>query len=223
MNFSSKSFQSHLYASLPVALNDNRYTDVILMSEDLVQAEAHRLVLSASSPVLDALLAATAHPHPLLLLRGVAGEELQALLQFVYQGEARIPEDRIQQFVTMARDLQVRDITGVPDLEQDHAKESVIKTEQLARESEATDKMEEDPGSYDDDEGREINCENSKPSIPSSWEKAGSEKTKNKDQRRYKYTNTMCVLGSGSLGASHSVLSSQARVTSAIWYIFQGL
>ena len=49
------------------------------------------------------------HPHPLIFLRGVRGmEEMTGLLDFIYTGQAMIPEDSLQEFLTIAVSLGVK-------------------------------------------------------------------------------------------------------------------
>ena len=49
--------------------NDSAFTDVTLVSEDLQQVRAHRVVLAASSNILGNILAALNRPDPLLYLK----------------------------------------------------------------------------------------------------------------------------------------------------------
>ena len=49
------------------------------------------------------------HPHPLIFLRGIGGtEEMSGLLDFIYTGQAMIPEHSIQDFLTIAVGLGVK-------------------------------------------------------------------------------------------------------------------
>ena len=91
------------------------FADVTLVSDDQFQTKAHRVVLSACSPVLKTLLVNNPHSHPLLYLRGIKQTELQAILKFIYFGETQIFEDRINDFVSVAKDLEVKEIS-----EKDH-------------------------------------------------------------------------------------------------------
>ena len=69
---------------------------------------AHRLILSACSPVLRALLSETSSiPHTIILLHGVNIQELEAILDFCYTGEARVAQERLTAFLAMAEQLQV--------------------------------------------------------------------------------------------------------------------
>ena len=59
------------------------FTDVTLVCQDGRQFEAHRLILSSSSPVFQAMLKGYRHNHPLVYLRGVRSIDLIAILDFL--------------------------------------------------------------------------------------------------------------------------------------------
>ena len=120
---SSKSFQSQLQTTLKELFTENTFADVTLVSDDQIQIPAHKFVLSACSPVLKNLLLNNPHSHPLLYLRGVKQQELQSILQFMYLGEARIYQERINQFLDIAMDLQIEEFS------QDTADEQAIAQE----------------------------------------------------------------------------------------------
>ena len=60
------------------------FTDVTLACEDQ-QMLCHKVILSASSPVLRSLLHQGHHQNILLYLRGVQARQLAAILDFIYR------------------------------------------------------------------------------------------------------------------------------------------
>ena len=88
----------------------NSFSDVTLVSDDKIQFEAHKCVLSASSPVLKKLLLNNPHPHPLIYLKGVKQQELQSILQFIYLGEARFYQGNMDRFMEAVKDLQIKQL-----------------------------------------------------------------------------------------------------------------
>ena len=86
------------------------YADVTLVSDDQIQTQAHKIVLSASSPVLKNILINNSHSHPILYLRGIKQTELQAILKYIYSGETLIFEERFNDFVRAANDFQLEDL-----------------------------------------------------------------------------------------------------------------
>ena len=88
--------------------------DVTLVVADGSSLPAHRAVLASCSPFFRRVLTSCAHHAPLIFLRGVPRQELQALLDFMYQGEVSIGQDRLATFLAVAEDLQVKGLTNSP-------------------------------------------------------------------------------------------------------------
>ena len=87
------------------------FADVTLACEDGPAVEAHKLVLSSSSPFFENLLRRTSHPHPLIYLRGVKSSDLSALLDFIYQGEANVGQENLEVFLALAQELELTGLT----------------------------------------------------------------------------------------------------------------
>merc|ERR1712212_979599 len=109
------------------------FTDVTLVSDDQIQTPAHKVVLSACSPVLKTLLVNNPHSHPLLFLRGIKQTELEAILRFMYFGETQIFENRINDFVSVAKDLEVKEISEEQDVKEETVKPSVTPVRTVAK------------------------------------------------------------------------------------------
>merc|ERR1712129_423098 len=77
------------------------------VSED-ERIEAHRVILAASSSFFSSVFLKTKHPHPMIYMKGVKHNHLLALLDFIYTGEANIPEDELNQFLALAEELQLK-------------------------------------------------------------------------------------------------------------------
>lgn len=69
--------------------------------------QAHKVILSACSKFFKEILEDNVHPHPFVYLKGVETRELQSILDFVYEGEARIEKQRLDTFLQCAQDLQI--------------------------------------------------------------------------------------------------------------------
>ena len=106
-----KTYSEHLVGVFKELGEEGHFADVTLVSDDQIQTPAHKVVLSACSSVLKTLLVNNPHSHPLLYLRGIKQTELQAILKFMYFGETQICENRINDFVSFAKDLEVKEIS----------------------------------------------------------------------------------------------------------------
>ena len=101
-----KTFSDHLVLTFRDLGTEGHFTDVTLVSDDQIQA--HKIVLSSCSPLLKNLLLNNPHSHPLLYLSGVKQQELQSILQYMYLGEVTISQDSVQEFMDIAKDLEVK-------------------------------------------------------------------------------------------------------------------
>merc|ERR1739838_416826 len=106
-----KTFSHHLLETFRDLGEQGNFADVTLVSDDQIQTPAHKVVLSACSPVLKTLLLNNPHSHPLLYLRGIKQTELQAILKFMYFGESQIFENSINDFVSVAKDLELKEVS----------------------------------------------------------------------------------------------------------------
>lgn len=87
------------------------FCDVTLACEENQQLLVHKVIVSACSPVLGSLLRQNPHQHPLLYLRGVKYEELENILDFMYQGEVNVPQHRLNEFLAIAVDLKIKGLS----------------------------------------------------------------------------------------------------------------
>ena len=88
------------------------FTDVTLASADGEQIDAHKVILSAASPFFQNLLKGNKDAHPLIYMRGVDSEDLLALVDFFYSGEANIPQENLESFLKVAEELQLKGLMG---------------------------------------------------------------------------------------------------------------
>jgi len=109
-------FRENLISSIE-NFKEKDFTDVILACEDR-QVMSHKLVLAASSPLFHEMLVKHPHPQPLLFLKGVEYSDLKALLSFVYSGEVELEQARLDSFLQLGQELQVKGLTKEETLPQ---------------------------------------------------------------------------------------------------------
>ena len=85
-------FESNLGSKFADLRGGEHFSDVtlVLVSGDGQGVKAHKVLLSATSPVLDAILKSQDHPKPLIFMRGVNADVLSSLLDFIYFGQVEI-------------------------------------------------------------------------------------------------------------------------------------
>ena len=86
-----------------------------LACEDGQQVEAHKVILAASSPFFQKLLGRNKHPHPLIYMRGMKSDDLLAIVDFLYHGEANVYQESLESFLAIAEELQLKGLMGKAD------------------------------------------------------------------------------------------------------------
>ena len=101
-------FQENTHTAFVALRKDNNFTDVTLACQDGKQVEAHKVILAASSPFFSDLLKRNKHAHPLIYMRGMNSEDLMAIVDFLYFGEASIYQENIETFLNIAQELNLK-------------------------------------------------------------------------------------------------------------------
>ena len=112
-------FQENLQAAFKDLRGDKNFTDVTLACDDGQQVEAHRLILALSSPLFQKLLEKSKHPHPLIYMRGLKSEDLMAIVDFLYFGEANVLQENLDSFLAIAEELRLKGLMGKSDAKMD--------------------------------------------------------------------------------------------------------
>jgi len=102
-------FQSHGQKLLKDLMETQDFSDVTLVSDNQHQYKVHRFILSACSSVFKNILASNP-TNTTIYLRGIHHEELESILQFIYLGEATIKQERMNQFLNVAINMDVKEL-----------------------------------------------------------------------------------------------------------------
>ncbi|XP_012273162.1 zinc finger protein 16 [Orussus abietinus] len=81
---------------------------------------AHRLVLAACSPYFERVFKEHYGEQPILILKGVAVEEMECLLDFMYRGSIDVAEEHLPSLIKTATDLEIRGLSGEHRNEANH-------------------------------------------------------------------------------------------------------
>jgi len=108
-------FQENAVSTFGTLREDAEFTDVTLACEDGQQVEAHKVILASSSPFFLNILKRNKHPHPLIYMRGLKAEDLAAMIDFLYLGEAKIYQENLDSFLAVAEELQLKGLMGSGD------------------------------------------------------------------------------------------------------------
>ncbi|KAH8384677.1 hypothetical protein KR093_004624 [Drosophila rubida] len=99
--------QTNLVQILHALHEVGSYVDCTLVVDD-EQFKAHRVVLAANSPYFQTILQDVAQDQCSIILPGVKGFEIAALLQYMYTGETTVTKSQEPEILRTAKELQVK-------------------------------------------------------------------------------------------------------------------
>ena len=121
-----KDYQENIKSAFGNLREDHDFADVTLACEDGQQVEAHKVILAASSPFFQKLLGRNKHPHPLIYMRGMKSEDLLAIVDFLYRGEANVFQENLDSFLSLAEELQLKGLLGKSDEKDEDQKDTEL-------------------------------------------------------------------------------------------------
>ena len=130
-------FQNIVSTAFGDLRNDGDLTDVTLACEDGKQIESHKVVLAATSPFFLDLLKRNKHPHPLIYMKGIKSENLLAMVDFFYRGEANVSQENLEGFLALADEMRLKGLSRLDEseetLESSQFPEQALKSEMPLR------------------------------------------------------------------------------------------
>jgi len=108
-------FQEYSTSSIEEQWKNGSYLDVTIACDD-GQIGAHKVILSAASPIFEKILLNNPHVHPLLYLRGTRKKNMEALLRFIYSGTTEVFQQGLSEFMELASGLDVKGLGNKIDL-----------------------------------------------------------------------------------------------------------
>ena len=113
--FQWNNFKENTLSAFGCLRDESDFADVTLACEDGKQMEVHKVILATSSPFFQNILKRNKHTHPLIYLRGVKYEDLSAIVDFLYCGEANVLQENLDSFLSIAEELQLKGLMGRTD------------------------------------------------------------------------------------------------------------
>ena len=105
-------FHSNVSKSFSLLRNEDYLHDVTLVSDDHKKVSAHKLVLSACSEYFKDIFKNNQHSHPLLCLGGISIEDLNNIMDYIYNGEVQIHQENLDRFLDIAQRLKLEGLIG---------------------------------------------------------------------------------------------------------------
>ena len=111
-NLNWETYSDHLREMLHEMMISSEFTDVTLVCDDKRQFKAHKNVLSASSPVFKSILQELPQDRPVIYLRGINHQEMESILEFIYSGGVTFNQERLNEFLNVAKNLEIKGISS---------------------------------------------------------------------------------------------------------------
>lgn len=101
--------RSTLFSVFDTLLEEESLVDVTLSAEGQF-LRAHRVILSACSPYFRNLFKSNFlnDKHPVVFMKDMEFENLKSLVEYMYKGEANVPQQMLTAFIKDAESLQIR-------------------------------------------------------------------------------------------------------------------
>ena len=110
-NLTWHTYTDHLREMMRSLVTDTAFADVTLISEDKKYMKAHKNVLSFCSPTFKEIFTLD-HSSSVIYLRGVNHSELESILLFIYLGEATFQPDKMNDFFSAGKSLEIKELTN---------------------------------------------------------------------------------------------------------------
>ena len=124
------SFKENFATSLSLLRQEDNLYDVTLVSDDHKQISAHRLVLSASSEYFKEIFIKSKTQFQLMLcLDGVNANDLNNILQYIYNGEIQIFQDDLDRFLEISQRFKLQGLTGTENVSESKPKMEAFQEE----------------------------------------------------------------------------------------------
>ena len=98
----------HVTAVLSTMVVSGEHADLTLVCRDKMQFEAHKIILSSCSSFFSDILSNTGEGKPIIYLPTIGSQEMKSILQYVYKGETSFLQERTQEFIRAATDLEIK-------------------------------------------------------------------------------------------------------------------
>jgi len=112
-------FDANIRESFRKIREDQRLSDVTLVTDDGQHIKAHKIILTAGSQFFSDIFMKSNHNNMLVYLKGINMDKIEPVIDFIYNGETFITQEQLKVFIETGKELQVKglegELTGVVD------------------------------------------------------------------------------------------------------------
>ena len=116
--------------------SDEEFTDVTLVCDEEKRIKAHKVILSACSPVFRSILSRNPHQHPLIYLKSISFDNIRSMIKFMYLGKTEVSQECLTEFLKTAKEFEIEGFSedlfqNVYDNQQFQVEKTKLKTKSL--------------------------------------------------------------------------------------------
>ena len=159
-------YSDHLKSMMKELMMNEDFSDVTLVTEDKKQIKAHINILSACSPVFKDILKKERNSSAIMYLRGIQYSEMESIMQFIYLGEATFYKERMDEFLSVAKSLEIKTLCNPESESNDEPEDetslfdSETSTENVQEHPLISDNLEENPVISENQEEHQVISDN---------------------------------------------------------------
>lgn len=125
-------YTSNIITELDSLRADGDLVDVTILCDGRKIA-AHKVILSACSSYFRKIFRENPCQHPVVILKDINYEDIEAVLCFVYQGTVFISKSRMESFLKTAESLQIRGLAGASNMMGDNEENGDLQSEDISK------------------------------------------------------------------------------------------
>ena len=103
-------YSDHLRRMMKDLMMNEDFSDVTLVTEDKKHIKANIYILISCIPFFKDILKKERTSNQIIYLRGVQSSEMESILKFVFLGETTFYEERMDEFLAVAKSLEIKEI-----------------------------------------------------------------------------------------------------------------
>ena len=152
-----ETFDDHTKNLFQKLLTTSDFADVTLVSDDQIKFKTHRFVLTSCSTVFKNILELDS-AQSIIFLRGIQSDMIRLILEYMYSGKVYIPKEKMEEFLIVAKSLQVKEIIDVEENDKNDYKKANDEEENLQvwKFSEYSEKSKSGPKNHCNSKHKEI-------------------------------------------------------------------
>ena len=92
-------YDTNIRESFRKLREDQRLSDVTLVTDDGQHMQAHKIITPAGSNFFSYIFLKSYHSNMMIYMKGISGEKLQPVIDFIYNREVFVTQEELEVFI----------------------------------------------------------------------------------------------------------------------------